>query len=280
MDALLLTAGFGTRLSPLTSILPKCLMPIHGRPLLGLWLELLKRGGVDRVFINLHHHADLVEEYIENSPYKELINFLHEPKLLGTAGTINRLKSQFTSNDLCLIHADNLSLYDFKKFQTAYERRPQDCSLTMMTFDTDNPGNCGIVTLDSNKRVVNFIEKPKENIGSLANGAVYIIYLPEILKVIESDTNITDFSTQVLPHFIGHMNSFHNDHYHRDIGNIAALCAAQHEILKLNYANSLISAVDSYWQQWHPRPVTREKFLTALIKQSLPAATIDHLLQS
>ena len=74
MKAVLLAAGFGTRLRPITEKVPKCLVPIAGRPLLAYWLDALFKHGIDEVLVNLHHHANQVEEFIKiNDNQKEVI---------------------------------------------------------------------------------------------------------------------------------------------------------------------------------------------------------------
>jgi len=279
MDALLLAAGLGTRLQPLTGVLPKCLMPIHGRPLLGLWLEMLKRGGTEKVFINLHYLAPLVREYVTGSPYNSMVEFLDEPTLCGTAGTLNKFRNRFTSRDMLLAHADNLTMFDVAAFRQTYEGRPAHAALTMMTFDTDAPETCGMVTLDTQNIVIKFVEKPKESTGTLANGAVYLMRLPEILKIMDQGQAVTDFSTEVLPHFIGRMNSFHNDIYHRDIGNIAALSSAQLEIDDLGAAADLINSVNSYWDGSENRQDQYQQFKKLLEKLSVTKPVMSRLLQ-
>ena len=67
MRALLLAAGLGTRLRPLTNYLPKCLVPIHGRPLLDYWLETLLENGIEQVLINTHYMAPMVQQYLKKS---------------------------------------------------------------------------------------------------------------------------------------------------------------------------------------------------------------------
>ena len=71
MKALLLAAGFGTRLRPLTNTTPKCLVTIKDKALLGIWLERLSQAGIEAFLINTHHLSDQVETYIEGSPYSE-----------------------------------------------------------------------------------------------------------------------------------------------------------------------------------------------------------------
>jgi mannose-1-phosphate guanylyltransferase len=70
MRALLLAAGLGTRLKPLTNNIPKCLIEIDGKPLLEYWITMLYKGGVSPLLVNLHHHADKVKKFIDNSSYR------------------------------------------------------------------------------------------------------------------------------------------------------------------------------------------------------------------
>ena len=89
MRALLLSAGLGTRLRPLTDTIPKCLVPIHGKPLLGYWIDLLLANEyIDRLLVNTHYLVDQVEAFIATSPSVQQIELLHENKLLGTGGTV------------------------------------------------------------------------------------------------------------------------------------------------------------------------------------------------
>jgi len=96
----------------------------------------------------------------------------------------------------------------------------------MMTFKAQNPRTCGIVELDGNGVVIAFHEKVENPPGNLANGAVYLLE-PEVLQWIVDRPEISDFSTQVLPHFIGRIATWHNEGTHIDIGSIEALREAQ-----------------------------------------------------
>ncbi len=88
MRALLLAAGLGMRLRPLTDTVPKCLVPIRGKPLLGYWLELFLGGGVERVLVNTHHLPETVRHFVAESPWRERIALVHEDRLLGTGGPL------------------------------------------------------------------------------------------------------------------------------------------------------------------------------------------------
>ena len=108
------------------------------------------------------------------------------------------------------------------------EPTSEQAELTMMTFETDTPQSCGIVELDENNLVQAFHEKVARPPSNLANGAVYLIS-PAGLARIKSMGPIFEFSTQVIPEFIGKIYCWQNTTYHRDIGNPQAYEAAQSE---------------------------------------------------
>ena len=232
-QALLLAAGKGTRLQPLTLSTPKCLVPILGRPLLSYWLELFNRGPEpSKIWVNCSYLSEQVEDYLKKAaskyPRANIAQFF-EPNLLGTAGTVQALMSEFNpSQNLLLAHADNLSWFDLRSFLGAHLSRPTGMELTMMTFQTDSPQTCGIVELDQNGAMRHFYEKDPSAPGNLANGAVYLIS-PEGLKRIRSLGKITEFSTQVIPAFVDKIYCWHNATYHRDIGTPDSYRLAQSE---------------------------------------------------
>lgn len=227
IKALLLCAGIGSRLSPLTDVLPKCLMPIIGKPLLSYWLEILTHAGVNEILINLHHHAEFVEKYIRGSQYSDLVTLVYEPELLGTGGTLLKNEAFFRNSPLLLAHADNLTLFDLSDFFQAHQKRPKAAEMTMMTFLSPTPEKCGIVRLNDEGIVNEFHEKVKTPPGSIANAAVYILE-PEIIPFLHSlENEKIDFSTQVLPAYINRIYTYLNSRYHRDIGNFSSLMEAQ-----------------------------------------------------
>ncbi len=229
MRALLLSAGLGTRLRPVTDHVPKCLVPINGRPLLSYWLGLLIGAGVKKVLINTHYLPEAVNDYIDRSGYSDFITTVFEEKLLGTAGTLLKNRRFFEDGPVMLIHADNLSKFDMPAFMQTYDRRPAGADMTMMTFMTDSPETCGIVELDEQGIVRAFHEKVSHPPGRLANAAVYILS-PAVIEYIASlGKEAVDFSTEVLPHYLGRINTFHNAVYHRDIGTVDSLERAQRE---------------------------------------------------
>jgi mannose-1-phosphate guanylyltransferase len=229
MRALLLAAGLGTRLRPITNTVPKCLVEINGRPLLDYWIELLSNAGITDILINLHYLPDMVMAYVSNCTYPVSITTVLEDDLLRTGGTLLRNRAFFLQEPVMLIHADNLSLFDVRAFIEKFDSRDKNIDITMMTFRTDVPEVCGIVELDERGAVRAFHEKVEAPPGNLANAAVYIL-APTVIEFMASlGRDVVDFSTEVLPHFMGRMNTFHNDVYHRDIGTLESLTLAQSE---------------------------------------------------
>lgn len=232
MRALLLSAGLGTRLRPVTDTVPKCLVPIAGRPLMDYWLELLVHGGVEKILINTHYLAEAVQDYVSTCSWRDYVELVHEDELYGTGGTVLRNADFFNNQTFFVAHADNLVSFDFSDFCDAHMNRPGsgNTPITMMTFSTDTPQSCGIVDVDQSGLVTGFYEKVDNPPGNRANGAIYI-FEPEILSFINSlGKDFVDISTEVLPGYMGRIFAYHNDVYLRDIGNIESLKQAELDV--------------------------------------------------
>lgn len=229
MRALLLAAGLGTRLRPLTDAIPKCLIPVHGRPLLDYWLVLLGAGGVERMLVNTHYLPDQVRDFVARSPWRQKVTLVHEDKLLGTGGTVLRNRDFFDGESFLVAHADNLTRFDPGAFARRHAGRPAGVDITMMTFEADEPSSCGIVEQDARGVVTAFHEKVADPPGRLANAAVYM-FEPAVVDFIASlGREVVDLSTEVIPRFLGRIVTFHNADYHRDIGTPESLRRAEAE---------------------------------------------------
>jgi mannose-1-phosphate guanylyltransferase len=228
MRALLLAGGLGTRLRPLTDRVPKCLVPIKGRPLIDYWFELLLgQNAVERVLVNTHWLADVVREHVDRSPWRDRIDLVHEEQLLGTGGTILANRSWFGEGSFMVAHADNLTQFVPRAFLAAHAARKPGVAITMMAFMSDNPSSCGILECDADGVVQAFHEKVANPPGNLANAAVYI-FAPEVMDFLAHlGKPVIDLSTEVLPQFLGRIAIFRNTAYHRDIGTIESLRQAE-----------------------------------------------------
>lgn len=218
MRAILLAAGYGIRLKPLTNTVPKCLVPIKGQPLLGIWLKNLTEAGIGSFLVNTHYLPEQVEAYVHASPYRDKVTLVHEPELLGTAGTLIANIRFFEGQDGLLIHADNYCQTDFRAFISAHEGRPAGCAMTMMTFRTDSPSSCGIVELDGRGVAVRFHEKVASPPGNLANGAVYILSSAMLKRIVRDLSASTNFSTDVLSQYVGEIFTYETTDMFLDVG--------------------------------------------------------------
>ena len=199
MRAILLAAGLGTRLSPLTDTTPKCLVPINGKPLLDIWCEALLAVGATRLLINLHYKSEVVQQHLARSEFAKDIETVFEPALLGTAGTLVANKDFFDEQDGVLLHADNYCEADIAQIIDAHVNRPKNCELTMLAFRTPTPHTCGVLEVDSNNILKQMYEKSPDDHGNLANAAFYIL----TKKLIDELRNETDFSNEVITKYFG-----------------------------------------------------------------------------
>ena len=217
---ILLAAGYGKRLKPITDNLPKCLVSINGRPLLEIWLNKLTKEGFGPFLINTHYKNDLVTEFINNSQFKNQIKLVYEEELLGTAGTLIKNIDFFDNNDGLLVHADNYCEEDLNNLLQAHHRRPTNCIMTMLTFQTNNPSQSGIIKTNNQGILNNFYEKIKQPPGNIANGAIYLIS-SKMLHIIQNKFSMCkDFSKDIIKEFIGKIYCYNTKNFFVDIGDI------------------------------------------------------------
>lgn len=220
MKAFLLAAGYGTRLRPLTDTIPKCMVPIHGQPLLGWWFDLLQRHGVTEVLVNTHYLPEPVQEYM--AAYNRLATGLtahetYEPELLGSGGTI-RANRPFVEGerDFLICYADNLTDANLTQFQRFHRDHGQ--LLTMALFHTNVPEQCGIAELDGEGCITAFVEKPEHPKSNLANAGMYVADNRIFEYLNNIDKPVLDLGKDVLPKLVGQMYGWNTDGYLIDIG--------------------------------------------------------------
>jgi histidinol-phosphate phosphatase family protein len=230
--ALLLAGGLGTRLHPLTYTVPKCLIPIVGRHLLDFWIDRLTEADIYKVRINTHALAEQVQSYISsiNSGGQIRLTEAFEPILLGSAGTITANADLADDADLIvIIYADNIS--DISLASLLSFHRSHNDPFTMVLFHAPNPQACGIADLDSEGRVLSFIEKPQQPASDLANAGVYVVDQWAFREI--AGMGAFDLGFEVIPRFVGRMRGWIWGGYHLDIGTHEALERAQRDVPKL-----------------------------------------------
>jgi NDP-sugar pyrophosphorylase family protein len=216
VKALLLAAGLGTRLRPITDTVPKCLVPIAGRPLLDYWFDQFAEANI----------CEKVRLYIDRVNRNGLfrVRESHEPTLLGSAGTVSANRDWADEADLVLIvYADNLS--DVRLGELVHFHINHADSMTMMLFHSPRPGECGIAELDGQGRVIDFVEKPTRPSSDLANAGIYVLDAATFREI--ADMRAFDLGFDVLPKFMGRMRGWPWRGYHLDVGSREALRRAR-----------------------------------------------------
>jgi len=185
-------------------------------------MEALVGHGVERILINTHYLAPLVQRYLEKSTWMPWVTLVYEASLLGTGGTLLGNREFFGDGPMLVAHADNLTIFDTGDFMRSHASRPTNTLMTMMVFEADDPKSCGIVELDGRGVVQAFHEKVAVPPGNLANAAVYI-FESMVFDMLESQgKSEIDLSTEIIPHLMGRINTYKTARYHRDIGTIAS----------------------------------------------------------
>jgi len=200
MKAMILAAGRGTRLAPLTGALPKCMIPIGGMPVLEHTLIRLRGHGVGEVVINLHHQPDVIPAYFgDGSRWGMRITYSLEDDLLGTAGGVKHA-AWFFDGPFLVVYGDNLSTCDLSRL--ARHHRDRGAMATMALYWRSDPTSSGIAELDAHDRIVRFVEKPRseEVFSNWVNAGIYVL-TPEILDLIPAGQPC-DFGREVFPRML------------------------------------------------------------------------------
>lgn len=223
MKALLLAAGFGTRLLPITEKIPKCLVKINEISMLEFWLSKLAIQPISKVIVNTHHFADLVNHELSNYSIKKPIEIFHEEELLGTAGTLLANLTLELESEILVAHCDNYSDINMDDFLIAHSQRDPNCVITMAIFRTNNVQMSGMVETDMNGIVQKFIEKPEHSELTMANAAIYLFDKRAINEIRVNHMNAFDIARDILPHFVGRIQAYSIAGFHMDMGTIENL---------------------------------------------------------
>jgi NDP-sugar pyrophosphorylase family protein len=197
MKAMILAAGEGTRLRPLTLHRPKPMLPIGGKPLLQHIVELLRYHGVVQVAINLHHWPEVITHaFGDGYDFGVEITYSFEDPILGTAGAVRKLQHYF-DDTFIVFYGDVLTDLDITTL--ARYHRLKGGLVTIALYSVPNPSECGLVGLDPQGRVTCFVEKPplEQVFTDLANAGILILE-PDVINYIPSGI-FQDFGYDVLP---------------------------------------------------------------------------------
>jgi mannose-1-phosphate guanylyltransferase len=221
MKAMVLAAGLGTRLRPLTYEITKPMVPVLDRPVMAHILDLLARHGFDEVIANLHYFPDSIRAYFGEGGG---LAYRFEPELLGTAGGVRGCADFFGEEPFLVISGDALTDIDLSAF--AARHREAGGIATLAVKQVSDTREYGVVLHDRDGRVTGFQEKPapEEALSSLGNCGIYI-FDPTIFDYFP-DRPFADWAQDVFPALLEHDVPFHIHEvrdYWNDVGSLAEL---------------------------------------------------------
>ncbi len=150
---MILAAGLGTRLRPLTNTIPKPLLPIAGTPLIVWNLLLLKRHGFHQVVINLHYLGPMIEQALgDGSKFGMRIIYSHEPIILGTGGGIKKAEPYFSGEPVLILNADTLVELDLEALRDFH--RSRGAAATLALREDQDAERWGLVEVGEQDRIL------------------------------------------------------------------------------------------------------------------------------
>jgi mannose-1-phosphate guanylyltransferase len=221
---MVMAAGLGTRLRPLTYEVPKPMVPVANRPVMELILRLLAKRDMREVVCNLHWFPETIESrFGDGSELGIELTYIHEPELTGTAGGVRAAREFLTveRGPFCVLAGDALTDIDLTALTEAHRRNGGIA--TLATKRVANVSEYGVVVTDAEGRVSGFQEKPdpSEALSDLANCMIYV-FEPEIFDYYPGPDPV-DFALDVFPALLEHDVAFHvhvTDSYWNDVGSL------------------------------------------------------------
>jgi mannose-1-phosphate guanylyltransferase/phosphomannomutase len=232
MKAVIMAGGKGTRLQPLTSNQPKPMIPIVNTPCMEHIVRLLKRYGFEDILVTLEFMPEVIREYFgDGSEWGVKIDYSVEEEPLGTAGSVKYIEDRLTER-FVVVSGDALTDVDLEKAVALHEERGAEVTLVLKRVD--DPSEFGIVVVEDDGRVSDFLEKPDEEevFSYTANTGIYIVE-PEVLQDIPEGQEY-DWSKEQFPKMLEEGRPIYGyvaEGYWEDIGNIEQYMGAQRDVL-------------------------------------------------
>src|SRR6059058_3631456 len=192
MKAMVLAAGLGTRLRPLTYEIPKPMVPVLDRPVMAHIVDLCRRQGFDQLIASLHYCPDTIRDYFGDS-----IEYRYEDELLGTAGGVRNVRDFFGDDPVLIISGDALTDIDLNALVERHKSAGGIGTLTVKRVDDTR--EYGVVLHDNAGRISGFQEKPHpdEALSDLGNCGIYC-FSPEIFDYFP-ESDFVDWANDVFP---------------------------------------------------------------------------------
>jgi len=233
MKAVIMAGGFGTRIQPLTSRLPKPMIPLFNRPIMLHIVELLKKHDINDLVMLLYHQPEVIKKFFrDGSDFGVKITYVIPLQDMGTAGAV-KAAEKYLDERFLVISGDLLTDFNLKKVVNFHNDNKAMATITLTSVK--DPLQFGVVITDKEKRITQFLEKPGwgEVISDTINTGIYVLE-PEIFKYIPAGENF-DFSQDLFPTMLANNDplfGYPAKGYWRDIGNTDSYREAYHDIFR------------------------------------------------
>lgn len=256
--AMIMAAGVGSRLDPLTQEVPKPLVPIANRPVMDILLEKLFCSGINDVIANTHYKAEKIIERYKKNNLGINFNYVHEEELSGTAGGVKKCQHFFDEgDDFLVLSADGLSNADLKAGIEAHKKANKEAgaiaTMGIKKIAMEEIPQFGVVVTDEQGFITEFQEKPaiKDAKSDCINTGIYIFNY-KIFDYIPADT-FYDFAKNVFPDLLSKgikINTFRVPEYWNDIGTIAQYMQSTQDVFndlcKINHSEIVETPKGAY----------------------------------
>lgn len=235
MKAIILAGGKGTRLKPLTTHLPKPMVPLLNRPCMEYSIKLLKQHGITDIGITVQYLSGAIKEYFgDGSQWGVNIEYFDETIPLGTAGGVKNAED-FLDERFVVISGDALTDFDLS-LAIRFHQEKQSIA-TMIMKEVEDPTQYGVIITDDEGKIIRFQEKPSwsEVFSHTVNTGIYI-FEPEIFTYYERNVAF-DFAKDLFPLLMKSGQSLYGvslDGYWSDIGNLEMYRSTQFDMLAGN----------------------------------------------
>ncbi|HUN79837.1 MAG TPA: NDP-sugar synthase [Solirubrobacteraceae bacterium] len=238
MQAVILVGGEGTRLRPLTSTVPKPVVPLVDRPFIAYMLQWLCQHGIEDVIMSCGFLASGVRNVLgDGSAFGIRLRFVEEPDPRGTAGALKFAESMLDERFL-MLNGDVLTDIDLSAQIAQHERTGARATLALVPVE--DPSAYGLVHLRDDNSVVDFVEKPSSDQidTNLISAGAYVLQR-EILELVPPDRNVS-IEREVWPLLIGDgLYGFPSESYWMDIGTPARYLQGTFDIIEGNVRTAL-----------------------------------------
>lgn len=232
MKAMILAAGLGTRLRPLTNTIPKPLLPVGGVPLIVWNLLLLRRHDIREVIVNLHHLGHLIEKELgDGSTWDMRISYSKEPRILGTGGGLKQAEQFFEGEPFLVMNSDTLCELDVGALRQYHQR--QNPLATMVVREDPDVDRWGALELDADQRIVRINGRGCRYDGPVVHrmfAGVHIVH-PRLLRSVPMHRESSIIDAYV--HEIGRGESVYgytSHGYWSDVGTAQRYAEAQEDV--------------------------------------------------